>query len=147
MALNPLRIPELTDQCMLHLAESKADLEVCSPVSKSWAFAAQHRLFRAIHLDQKDMCCRLERTLHASPHLIQHIRRLRIVKNSCTARRGSGGSTTTATARACSQFRSVLPPHSSTVPTIEHPTRTLITRIQKGESIPRAQYRFDRQQG
>ncbi|KAJ7342840.1 hypothetical protein DFH08DRAFT_236255 [Mycena albidolilacea] len=75
---NPLLIPELAEQCIAHLVEWRADLKACALVSKSWVFAAQVHLFGAIYLDKEDLCRRLETTLRASPHFIQHVRRLGI---------------------------------------------------------------------
>jgi hypothetical protein len=70
---NPLLIPELADQCLLHLVESRADLEACALVSQVWVFAAQRHLFREIFLDSEDLCRVVEKTFHGSPHLVPHI--------------------------------------------------------------------------
>jgi hypothetical protein len=77
---NPILIPELVDQFVAHLVDSRADLvlEACALVSKSWVFAAQHHFFREIVLDSEHLCRAIDKTLRASSHLIQHIRRPRI---------------------------------------------------------------------
>ncbi|KAJ7121489.1 hypothetical protein C8R44DRAFT_166420 [Mycena epipterygia] len=81
---SPLDIQELVDKCTEFLRDSRPDLMACSLVSRSWAHAAQRHLFWNVSIEEQEesqiplLWARLQETLHASPHLIRHIHRLRI---------------------------------------------------------------------
>ncbi|KAJ7133459.1 hypothetical protein C8R44DRAFT_870851 [Mycena epipterygia] len=73
----PLVIQELLDHCIGFLGRP-SDLKACALASRSWTYAAQLQLFRAISITSSSLWWRLKQTLDASPHLIQYIRRLEI---------------------------------------------------------------------
>ncbi|KAJ7073437.1 hypothetical protein B0H15DRAFT_869062 [Mycena belliarum] len=83
---SPLSVQELLDRCIdflykLDPDKSELDLRACALVSRSWASAAQPRLFEQISfLDLgMDSWPKLQTTLQSTPHLIPYIRRLHII--------------------------------------------------------------------
>jgi hypothetical protein len=81
---SPLCIPELLDKC-LEFCNAASDLMACALVSRSWAAAAQLRLFEEIsfrsHNDAERAWSQLQATLDNSPHLLRYIHSLRIEPN------------------------------------------------------------------
>ncbi|KAJ7144396.1 hypothetical protein C8R44DRAFT_973920 [Mycena epipterygia] len=81
---HPLRIQELLEQCTEFLHDSVSDLKACALVSRSWASAAQFRIFRNVSMALLDTpknewrWSRLQEALRASPHLIPYIHRLKV---------------------------------------------------------------------
>ncbi|KAJ7812776.1 hypothetical protein B0H14DRAFT_2855842, partial [Mycena olivaceomarginata] len=73
---NTVNIQELLDHCLSYL-HSLNDLKSCAQVSRFWVYAAQSRIFRALHITNGSWNHLLE-ALTSSPHLISHIRRLDI---------------------------------------------------------------------
>ncbi|KAK7053574.1 hypothetical protein R3P38DRAFT_1461635 [Favolaschia claudopus] len=80
--MSALRIQELVNHCIDHLADSPIDLLNCSLVARSWLTAAQSNLFRAplsinkARFVTKRTVLRLYRSLKSSPHLLTHVREL-----------------------------------------------------------------------
>ncbi|KAJ7697206.1 hypothetical protein B0H17DRAFT_1328937 [Mycena rosella] len=76
-------VQELVDPC-IGLLESASDLRASALVSRSWAYPAQSHIFSEITLSYADLpeterlCSRFQDTLHTSPHLTRHVRRLYI---------------------------------------------------------------------
>jgi hypothetical protein len=77
---------ELVDECLLHLSEEN-HLEACALVCRSWSRSAQRALFEDVFVvvpednanaSGRYLSNRLEETLKMSPHLIRHIRTLRL---------------------------------------------------------------------
>ncbi|KAF7354036.1 hypothetical protein MVEN_01090500 [Mycena venus] len=81
---NPLLVQELLEHCIAYLDHSPRDLKACALVSRLWVYAAQSRLFRAPNItDPSTLIPELSwapflKTLDSSPHLIPHIRHLKI---------------------------------------------------------------------
>ncbi|KAK6977343.1 hypothetical protein R3P38DRAFT_3125424 [Favolaschia claudopus] len=84
---NPLEIQELLDICISLIADSTSDLLACSLVAHLWVNFAQAHLFRSpgfTHGDRDKLPGSNQRVkqfhnaLTASPHLVHHIRHLRL---------------------------------------------------------------------
>ncbi|KAJ7731564.1 hypothetical protein DFH07DRAFT_151212 [Mycena maculata] len=81
---SPFHIQELLHHCIGPLSGSKSDLKSCALVSRSWVNPAQTRLFMEVETGEgsmqhhQQMWSQLLEILRRSPHLILHIRRLRI---------------------------------------------------------------------
>ncbi|KAJ7811139.1 hypothetical protein B0H14DRAFT_1475204 [Mycena olivaceomarginata] len=74
---------ELVDECLGHLFY--IDLKACALVCRSWSRSAQRALFKDVFVfvpggnaSGRFLSNRLEETLRTSPHLIRHIRSLRL---------------------------------------------------------------------
>ncbi|KAJ7368580.1 hypothetical protein DFH08DRAFT_831749 [Mycena albidolilacea] len=76
---------ELVDECLGQL--SAIDLKACALVCRSWSHSAQRALFKDVFVvvpednvnaSGGNLSNRLEETLRTSPHLIRHIRSLRL---------------------------------------------------------------------
>ncbi|KAK6977339.1 hypothetical protein R3P38DRAFT_3125405 [Favolaschia claudopus] len=87
---NPLEIQELLDICISLIADSTPNLLACSLVAHSWVNSAQSHLFRSpgfTHGDRDKFpgshqrIKQLHNALTASPHLVHHIRQLRLTAN------------------------------------------------------------------
>ncbi|KAJ7251738.1 hypothetical protein C8J57DRAFT_1352336 [Mycena rebaudengoi] len=80
---SPLHLQELLDHCIGFLHNSTADLTAAALVARTWVSPAQSHLYyevvryrREIRYKHENTWSQLLRTLHTSPHLIRHIRRL-----------------------------------------------------------------------
>ncbi|KAJ7275512.1 hypothetical protein B0H12DRAFT_264327 [Mycena haematopus] len=72
---------ELVDECMAHLPTN--ELQTCALVCRSWCNTAQRLLFNVVSVSwTTSRYKRLEKTLRASPHLIQHVRTLALHRSS-----------------------------------------------------------------
>ncbi|KAJ7495408.1 hypothetical protein FB451DRAFT_1214051, partial [Mycena latifolia] len=77
---------ELVDHIIDFLSDSSTDLKACALVSHTFVYAAQSHIFNEISIgfgastpaQFHSLWSRLQATLHVSPHLVQHIRRLRL---------------------------------------------------------------------
>ncbi|KAF7314906.1 NmrA domain-containing protein [Mycena indigotica] len=94
MENHPLLIPELLELVLWELHTSRQDLIRCSLVTRAWTFPTQAYLFRSLHLSNRHPIelspaaantrlpspewKLLASALNSSPHLILHVRRLRI---------------------------------------------------------------------
>ncbi|KAF7315283.1 NmrA domain-containing protein [Mycena indigotica] len=97
MENHPLLIPELLELVLWELHTSRQDLIRCSLVTRAWTFPTQAYLFRSLHLSNRPLYHPIELSpaaantrlpspewkllasaLNSSPHLILHVRRLRI---------------------------------------------------------------------
>ncbi|KAJ7615893.1 hypothetical protein FB45DRAFT_934864 [Roridomyces roridus] len=85
--LSPLDVPELLYHCLHPLQHSGADIAACALVSRSWAYPAQALLFADVIRDENrgfrryiDQWERLIEVLESAPHLVHHIRRLRVAQ-------------------------------------------------------------------
>ncbi|KAK7023243.1 hypothetical protein R3P38DRAFT_2958483 [Favolaschia claudopus] len=92
MRPNPLDIPELFDRFISLVAQDPenpadldvADLQACSLVAHSWAHVAQSQLFRApVRTNpsfsyKSSVVAKFSEALTASPHLLEHVRQLRL---------------------------------------------------------------------
>ncbi|KAJ7713698.1 hypothetical protein DFH07DRAFT_383646 [Mycena maculata] len=86
---NPLHIPELLNHCIRLLRDSKSDLPACALVSRSWVQPSQSALFEDPghwgHWgarkpdDDRHSWLHILEVFQTSPHLIPHIRRLRLI--------------------------------------------------------------------
>ncbi|KAJ7662587.1 hypothetical protein DFH06DRAFT_355631 [Mycena polygramma] len=76
-------VQELVDYILFFLRDSRSDVKTCALVCHSWAYPAQSHLFREITVfvlpDSEDNLNRWPQVLAESPHLICHIRGLRLV--------------------------------------------------------------------
>ncbi|KAJ7880661.1 hypothetical protein B0H13DRAFT_2667761 [Mycena leptocephala] len=77
-------VQELVDAIVYFISDSEPALWACALVSRSWVHPTQSLLFCQIYLNRFTSVARparwfgLKRTLEISPHLVHHIRRLRL---------------------------------------------------------------------
>ncbi|KAJ7731551.1 hypothetical protein DFH07DRAFT_1065697 [Mycena maculata] len=78
-------IPELADQWIGLLQNSRSDLVSCALVCRSWVYPAQARLLEEVLLEGPRRYSRqwtqLLHALQSSPHLVRHVRRLHLDTN------------------------------------------------------------------
>lgn len=81
---NALHLPELLDDCIHLLRDSTSDLTACALVARSWVYPAQSHLFAEVlrreseRVTDQTQWSKLLTILQTCPHLIPHVRRLRI---------------------------------------------------------------------
>ncbi|KAF7366718.1 hypothetical protein MSAN_00929900 [Mycena sanguinolenta] len=89
---------ELVDECLSYLhyeyqsTHQPNDLMACALVCKSWSLAAQRHLFKIVRLGttrRRSHIRLLDRTLRASPHLIQHIHSLVLYRGPLVKKKNS----------------------------------------------------------
>ncbi|KAF7367320.1 F-box domain-containing protein [Mycena sanguinolenta] len=77
---------ELVDECLSHLPSPSNELKACALVCRAWCYTAQRLIFSMVSVAwTTNRYQRLEETLHASPHLIQHIRSLTLHRSSAAS--------------------------------------------------------------
>ncbi|KAJ7095525.1 hypothetical protein C8R44DRAFT_380318 [Mycena epipterygia] len=81
----PKQLPqELVDYIISLLHDSPADWPVCALVSRAWVYGAQSHIFGTISFmasvtGNERRCVRFQETHDAAPHLIRHVRQLKMV--------------------------------------------------------------------
>ncbi|KAJ7697202.1 hypothetical protein B0H17DRAFT_1197601 [Mycena rosella] len=81
---SPFIVPELLQEFVALIGDSTSDLTACALVSRAWVYTSQAHFFREVSFISPFMAenerawSRLREILDHSPHLIRHIRRLRV---------------------------------------------------------------------
>ncbi|KAF7295772.1 NmrA domain-containing protein [Mycena chlorophos] len=112
-AHDPLLTPELVDLILWHLHPSHADLRSCALVTRGWTYPAQAHLLRTVRLSGRPSSWPVVATLAAHTHLVQHVRRLRILRSDAAA--NSTDSDNTSFEDALEQLRDAFVRSSSTI--------------------------------